>query len=163
MSGIEKPCLATSVASAPRTEWPLKTLVSMPVRCISSFNHLANVAGETGLCGWMRDNRRLLRFKISCSLYWRVLASYSCRHLHRLKHSCPAKLAWKQDFGSWPCLASLISCGSLNWAPSGWKYLKRKSRAARPELCLGQYELATQKAYNTNVLRKVVRSDLTMK
>ena len=41
--------------------------------------------------------------------------------------------------------------------------MKRKSWAARPELRLGQYELATQKAYNTNVLRKVVRSDLTMK
>ena len=60
MSLVVIPRFAAAEDDAPRTEWAVKTVVSMPAASSTDLSHLAIVLNVTASCGLMRARNYLV-------------------------------------------------------------------------------------------------------
>ena len=107
MSLVVIPRFAAAEDDAPRTEWAVKTEVSMPAASSRDLSHLARVLDVTALCGLIRARNNL----VSPPLQVTVITGHS-------PGSC-GKEGKKNSVIGFPCLDCLARLFGVKATPAG--------------------------------------------
>jgi len=124
ISFVVTPASDAAEVAAPRTEWALKMVVSIPALASTALIHLATVDDETALCGLIMAIRSCVSPALRLGA---VCFSYSCRVATGQSFEFSANFGKKNSRSGFDCRDCFASFPAWKVTPSGLKCLKRVS------------------------------------